>query len=172
MSAARPGKIQHGIDRQREHRAFDEIAALATEHRSCFGMFAKQACIDQRRQILATLRGQLEASMNEIGQTAAPRAAVVRQVVSTSKKKSRAKAPLKNCVDPLSPKSDLSLLGGATLLLRVRVPPETWTTRLLPCGSSELSLVADLFLLVTFFGNECSKFRRFPKRMIFCGFPS
>lgn len=104
MSAARPGKIQHGVDRQREHRAFDEIAALATEHRSRFGMFAKQACIDQRRQILATLRGQLEASMNEIGQTAAPRAAVVRQVVSTSKKKSRAKAPLKNCVDPLSPK--------------------------------------------------------------------
>jgi hypothetical protein len=36
----------------------------------------------------------------------------------------------KNCVDPIFPAdSDFALIGGATLLVRVRVPPETWTTR-------------------------------------------
>jgi hypothetical protein len=36
----------------------------------------------------------------------------------------------KNCVDPIFPAdSDFALIGGVTLLVRVRVPPETWTTR-------------------------------------------
>jgi len=29
---------------------------------------------------------------------------------------------------------DLILIDGATLLVRVRAPPETWTTRLRPSG--------------------------------------
>jgi hypothetical protein len=81
-----------------------------------------------------------------------------------SKKKSGAKAPLKNCVDPISPKNlDLILIDGATLLVRVRAPPETWTTRLQPCGQPEPALVPDLFRLVTIFSNDCSKFEQFAK---------
>jgi len=35
-------------------------------------------------------------------------------------------------VDPISPKNlDLILIDGVTLLVRVRAPPETWTTRLI-----------------------------------------
>ena len=46
------------------------------------------------------------------------------------KKKEQGRKPCsKNCVDPISPeKLDLLLFDGATLLVRVRVPPETWTT--------------------------------------------
>jgi len=36
---------------------------------------------------------------------------------------------------------DLILIGGATLLVRARAPPETWTTRPRPCGQSEAALV-------------------------------
>jgi hypothetical protein len=69
-----------------------------------------------------------------------------------------------NCVDPLSPKClDLSLIDGATLLVRARAPPETWTTRRKPFGQSESEVVADLFALVTIFGNECSKLRQLLK---------
>jgi hypothetical protein len=36
----------------------------------------------------------------------------------------------KNCVDPVVPADfNFVLIGGVTLLVRVRVPPETWTTR-------------------------------------------
>jgi hypothetical protein len=45
------------------------------------------------------------------------------------KKRAGRKPCSKNCVDPISPeKLDLLLFDGATLLGRVRVPPETWTT--------------------------------------------
>jgi hypothetical protein len=46
----------------------------------------------------------------------------------------------KNCVDPLCPRKfeDLLLIVEATLLERVRAPPETWTTKL--CLSASLSL--------------------------------
>jgi hypothetical protein len=58
---------------------------------------------------------------------------------------------------------DLSLIDGATLLVRARAPPETWTTRRRPHGQSERELVADLFALVTNFSNECSKLRHLGK---------
>jgi hypothetical protein len=76
-----------------------------------------------------------------------------------SKKKSRAQALLKNCVDPISPQIlDLILIGGATLLVRARAPPETWTTRPEPLGQPEPALVDHLFRLVTNFSNDCSNF--------------
>jgi hypothetical protein len=47
------------------------------------------------------------------------------------KKEQGAKPCSKNCVDPISPQRlDLILIDGATLLVRARAPPETWTTRL------------------------------------------
>jgi hypothetical protein len=47
------------------------------------------------------------------------------------KKEQGAKPRSKNCVDPIFPENcDLILIDGATLLVRVRAPPETWTTRL------------------------------------------
>jgi hypothetical protein len=80
------------------------------------------------------------------------------------KKRAGPKPRSKNCVDPISPKNlDLILIDGATLLVRVRAPPETWTTRLQPCGQPEPALVTDLFRLVTIFSNDCSKFEQFAK---------
>jgi hypothetical protein len=58
---------------------------------------------------------------------------------------------------------DLILMTEATLLVRVRAPPETWTTRLQPFGQPEAALVDHLFRLVTIFGNDCSKFQQSAK---------
>jgi hypothetical protein len=58
---------------------------------------------------------------------------------------------------------DLILIIEATLLVRVRAPPETWTTKLEPLGQPELELVDHLFLLVTIFSNLCSKFQQSAK---------
>jgi len=58
---------------------------------------------------------------------------------------------------------DLILIIEATLLVRVRAPPETWTTKLEPLGQPELELVDHLFRLVTIFGNLCSKFQQSAK---------
>jgi len=58
---------------------------------------------------------------------------------------------------------DLILIVEATLLVRVRAPPETWTTKLEPLGQLELELVDHLFLLVTIFSNLCSKFQQSAK---------
>jgi hypothetical protein len=55
------------------------------------------------------------------------------------------------------------LFGGATLLVRARAPPETWTTRLQPCGQPEPALVDYLFRLVIIFSNDCSKFEHIAK---------
>jgi hypothetical protein len=75
------------------------------------------------------------------------------------KKEQGTKPCSKNCVDPISPKNlDLILIDGATLLVRARAPPETWTTRLQPFGQPEQALVDYLFRLVINFGNDCSKF--------------
>jgi hypothetical protein len=57
----------------------------------------------------------------------------------------------------------LILIDGATLLVRARAPPETWTTRLRPCGQPEPAVVDHLFRLVINFGNDCSKFEQFMK---------
>jgi AraC-like DNA-binding protein len=52
-----------------------------------------------------------------------------------SKKKSRATALLGKLCRPYFPEClDLSLIDGATLLVRARAPPETWTTRREPFG--------------------------------------
>jgi hypothetical protein len=79
-------------------------------------------------------------------------------------KKSRAAALLGKLCRPYFPEClDLSLIDGATLLVRARAPPETWTTRRKPHGQSEAEVVADLFALVTIFGNECSNLRHLAK---------
>jgi hypothetical protein len=82
-----------------------------------------------------------------------------------SRKKEQGDKPCsKNCVDPISPKNlDLILIYGATLLLRARAPPETWTTRLQPFGQPEPALVDYLFRLVINFSNDCSNFEQFAK---------
>jgi hypothetical protein len=81
-----------------------------------------------------------------------------------TKKKSRAFALLQKLCRPYFPENlDLILIGGTTLLVRARAPPETWTTRLEPLGQSEPALLDHLFRLVTIFGNDCSKFEQFSK---------
>jgi hypothetical protein len=51
----------------------------------------------------------------------------------------------------------------ATLLVRVRAPPETWTTRLRPLGQPEPALLDHLVRLVIIFSNDCSKFQQSAK---------
>jgi hypothetical protein len=82
-----------------------------------------------------------------------------------SKKKSRAPSPAQKLCRPLisSKTLDLILIVEATLLVRVRAPPETWTTKLKPLGQPEVELVDHLFRLVTIFGNLCSKFQQSAK---------
>jgi hypothetical protein len=73
-------------------------------------------------------------------------------------KKEQGLRPALKIVSTLFPrKLDLILIAGLTLLVRARAPPETWTTRLWPCGQPEPALVDHLFRLVTIFGNDCSK---------------
>jgi len=57
--------------------------------------------------------------------------AIARAAQDGAQKKSRAmRSPAPKIVSTLFTRClDLILIGGATLLLRVRVPPETWTTR-------------------------------------------
>jgi hypothetical protein len=57
----------------------------------------------------------------------------------------------------------LSLVDGATLLVRARAPPETWTTRRRPYGQPEPVVLDHLFRLVTIFSNDCSKFEQLAK---------
>jgi hypothetical protein len=81
-----------------------------------------------------------------------------------AKKEQGTKPCSKNCVDPISPKIlDLILVDGATLLVRARAPPETWTTRLSLAGQPATALVDHLFRLVIIFSNDCSKFEQFVK---------
>ena len=60
---------------------------------------------------------------------------------------------------------DLILMTEATLLVRVRAPPETWTTRLGPLGQPEPALLDHLVRLVTIFSNDCSKLQQSEKRL-------
>jgi hypothetical protein len=86
------------------------------------------------------------------------------EAITTSRKKEQGTKPCsKNCVDPISPNLDLILMDGATLLVRVRAPPETWTTRLRPFDQPERVLVDHLFRLVINFSNDCSKFKQITK---------
>jgi hypothetical protein len=54
---------------------------------------------------------------------------------------------------------------GDAAFLRARVPPETWTTRPLPCGEPDAKFVDHLSCVVTIFSNECSNFMQFEKRL-------
>jgi len=82
----------------------------------------------------------------------------------SKRKKSRAFALLQKLCRPYFPENlDLILIDGLTLLVRVRAPPETWTTRLGPLGQPEPALLDHLFRLVINFGNDCSKFEQFAK---------
>jgi len=85
--------------------------------------------------------------------------------VIVSKKKSRALSPAPKIVSTLNflENLDLILIVEATLLVRVRAPPETWTTKLEPLGQPEVGLVDHLFRLVTIFSNLCSKFQHSAK---------
>jgi hypothetical protein len=72
--------------------------------------------------------------------------------------------PCSKIVSTLLPrKIGFFLIDEATLLVRVRAPPETWTTRLQPLGQPEPARVDHLFRLVTIFSNECSKFQQSAK---------
>ena len=82
-----------------------------------------------------------------------------KQACGKRKKEQGGKPCSKNCVDPYFPENlDLILIDGATPLVRARAPPETWTTRLQPCGWPEAALLDHLFRLVIIFSNDCSKF--------------
>jgi hypothetical protein len=94
------------------------------------------------------------------------RAALLSQILSNHlEKKSRAISPALKIVSTLFPRKilDLILIDGATLLVRARAPPETWTTRLQPFGQPEPELVDHLFRLVINFSNDCSKFEQSAK---------
>jgi hypothetical protein len=66
----------------------------------------------------------------------------------------------KNCVDPIIPQNlDLILAGGVTLLLRVRAPPETWTTRLKPFGSACAQIPRLVLLFCHHFRQRMFKLR-------------
>jgi hypothetical protein len=80
------------------------------------------------------------------------------------RKRAGRQALLQKLCRPYFPeKLDLILIDGATPLMRVRAPPETWTTRLRPCGQSERVVVEHFFDLVINFSNDCSKFEQFLK---------
>src|SRR3954447_20157049 len=58
-------------------------------------------------------------------------------MVSASRKKEQGASPAQKLCRPYFPERlDFILIDGATLLVRARAPPETWTTRLKPCGRS------------------------------------
>jgi hypothetical protein len=81
-----------------------------------------------------------------------------------SRKKEQGVSPALEIVSTLFPrKFGFDLDCGATLLVRVRAPPETWTTRLQPYGRPEPAVVDHLFCPVINFSNDCSKFKQFAK---------
>jgi hypothetical protein len=88
-----------------------------------------------------------------------------KRVVKRDSKKEQGTEPCSKIVSTLNflENLDLILIVEATLLVRVRAPPETWTTKLEPLGQPEPELVDHLFRLVTIFGNVCSKFQQSAK---------
>jgi hypothetical protein len=109
----------------------------------------KFAGLSLRDRSLLRVNNALQASRKDGGKT----------------KKEQGAKPCSKIVSTLNfPENlDLILIDGATLLVRARVPPETWTTRLKPLGQPEVALVDYLFRLVTIFGNDCSKFEQSAK---------
>ena len=77
------------------------------EHRFGFRVFAEQAAVDQRRQILATLCGWFEALLDRIGvchQKGIAKKEQGEKPCSERKKEQGEKPCSENCVDPISPK--------------------------------------------------------------------
>ena len=162
MAGVLSGKIQDGVDRQIQHRTLDKFAALGAEHRLRLGVCVEQKAIDQRRQIFATRGGDFKTSLDRVGRGG--------HVTGKSRKtklekKEQGSEPCSKIVSTLNflENLDLILIVEATLLVRVRAPPETWTTKLEPLGQPEIELVDHLFRLVTIFGNLCSKFQHSAK---------
>ena len=154
MPGALSRKVHDRFDGQRQHRAPHEVGAFAPEHLFGFGMFAEQPAVDQRREIFATLGGELEAALDRIAWrrhvracrlevflrvcSSAPAASSRGNALAAFEKKSRAQSPALKLCRPYFPENlDLILIDEATLLVRVRAPPETWTTRLQPLGQPE-----------------------------------
>src|SRR5579871_808516 len=80
------------------------------------------------------------------------------------KKEQGRQALLQKLCRPFSRYLDLILIGGRRCLMRVRVPPETWTTSR-PRDRTEGALVDQIVQLVTILGNDCSNFEHLPKRL-------
>jgi hypothetical protein len=81
-----------------------------------------------------------------------------------SRKKEQGVSPARKIVSTLFTRNlDLIFVGGATLLVRARAPPETWTTRRWSYDLPAPILVDQFFALVIIFGNECSKLEQFTK---------
>jgi hypothetical protein len=68
-------------------------------------------------------------------------------------------------------KLDFILIDGATLLLRARAPPETWTTRLEPFGRLETAVVDHFYWLVIIFSTSCPKYEQ-PAEWLAFGCPN
>jgi hypothetical protein len=86
-----------------------------------------------------------------------------RRQLQVKKKQGREALLAKIVSTLLSRKFDLILFGGATLLVRVRVPPETWTIRPVLSASLRLQLLDHPVRFVINFGNDCSNFAQFRK---------
>jgi hypothetical protein len=81
-----------------------------------------------------------------------------------SRKKEQGVSPARKIVSTLFTRNlDLIFVGGATLLVRARAPPETWTTRRWSYDLPAPILVDQIFALVIIFGNECSKLEQITK---------
>jgi hypothetical protein len=128
-SAAVAGKVDHGTDSHRQHRAFYEIlACIAPEHRLGFRVFTKQAAIDSKRQVPTTLGSQFKTEVDQVGwcrhvRCFGPNTLCFEAIFLTRsgilcagqpwtisrgtdrKKRAGHKPCSKNCVDPISPKN-------------------------------------------------------------------
>jgi hypothetical protein len=116
------------------------------------------------KQSRATSKNWIASSQELLAMTSKKRSHIISKKEKNLKKKEQGPSPAQKLCRPYFPaKLDLILFGGATLLVRARAPPETWTTRLQPYGQPEVVVVDHLFRLVINFSNDCSKFMHLAK---------
>jgi hypothetical protein len=109
------------------------------------------------KQSRATSKNWIASSQELLAMTSKKRSHIISK--KHLEKKEQGPSPAQKLCRPYFPaKLDLILIDGATLLVRARAPPETWTTRLQPYGQPEVVVVDHLFRLVINFSNDCSKF--------------
>jgi hypothetical protein len=121
-------------------------------------------CCDNDRTACGLIWVDPGSGVIEEGRAGAGIEETFRKRRNIAKKKSKAPALLQQLCRPYFPEIlDLILIGGATLLVRARAPPETWTTRLEPYDQPEPILVDYLFRLVIIFSNDCPKFEQSAK---------